>query len=152
MRTPIRPIPDAIARWMARLRWLRWLDAAVAWAGVWAVAMMALGQRSGNAPAMIALVVVGLGFALRPLRVRWRPITGWVGLAMSRNLRPGDRAWYVRAREASLVLVTGHHGIRLVITRPDLAGEESITVRRTRVLLLSADGPGPEQTPVTRRD
>ena len=152
MTTPIRPIPYAIASWMSRLRWLRWLDAVVAWAGVWVVAVAALGQGSGNAPAMIALVVVCLGFALRPLRVRWRPITGSVGLAMSRTLRPGDRAWYVRARDASLVLVTARHGIRLVITRPDLAGEESITVRRTRVLLLPADGPGAEQTPVIRRD
>jgi hypothetical protein len=124
---------------MSRLRWLRGLDAVVAWVGVWGVAMAALGGGSGNAPAMIALVAVGLGLVLRPLRVRWRPITGSVGLVVSRRLRPGDRAWYVRAREASPVLVTARHGIRVVITRPDLGGEEGITVRRTRVLLLPLD-------------
>jgi hypothetical protein len=124
---------------MSRLRWLRGLDAVVAWVGVWGVTMAALGGGSGNAPAMIALVAVGLGLVLRPLRVRWRPITGSVGLVVSRRLRPGDRAWYVRAREASPVLVTARHGIRVVITRPDLGGEEGITVRRTRVLLLPLD-------------
>jgi len=145
MRSPIRPIPHAIARWISRLRWLRWLDAVVAWASVWAVAVAALGRGSSDAAAIVPLVVVCLGFALRPLRVRWRPITGPVGLVMSRRLRSGDRAWYVRAREANLVLVTARHGIRLVIIRPDLGGEEGITIRRTRVLLVPVDGPGAEQ-------
>jgi hypothetical protein len=137
---------------MARLRWLRRLDAVVAWAGVWGVALAALGEGSGGPAAMIALLAVGLGLALRPLRVRWRPLTGALGLAMSRGLRPGDRAWYVRARDASLVLVTARHGVRLVITRPDLAGEEGLSVRRTRVLLIPLDGPGPGSTPQRWRE
>jgi hypothetical protein len=143
MRTPIRPIPSAVATWMFRVRWLRWLDAALAWGGVWVIAAAALSPASGNAAAVIALLAVGLGMMLRPLRVRWRPIAGAVSLAVSRELRAGDRAWYVRARDASLVLVTARHGVRVVVTRPDLGGDEAITVRRTRVLLLPADaGPG----------
>jgi len=31
MTTPIRPLPEDIERWIARARWLRALDAAVAW-------------------------------------------------------------------------------------------------------------------------
>jgi len=63
-----------------------------------------------------------------------------VGLAVSRGLRAGDRAWYVRSGEADLVLVTARHGARVVIARPDLADGEDLNVRRTRVLLLPAEG------------
>ena len=45
-------------------------------------------------------------------------------------------AWYVRDREADLVLVTARHGIRLVIAKPDLGSDESMSVRRTRVMRL----------------
>jgi len=140
MTTPIRPVPYPITRWVSRLRWLRWLDAAVAWTGVWVVATVALERGTGNAAAIVATVVVGLGALPRPLRVRWRPITGLVGIVVSRGLRPGDRAWYVRARAASAALVTARHGLRIVITVPDLPGEEGLSVRRTRVLLVPADG------------
>jgi len=139
MRSPIRPVPSAIARWHFRLRWLRWLDAAVAWLGLWAVATAVLGPGSGDAAAVIAAVSVGLGIALWPLRVRWRPISAAVTLRMSRGLKPGDRAWYIRARQTDLVLVTARRGLRVVIAWPDPAGEESMTVRRTRVLLLPDD-------------
>jgi len=86
-----------------------------------------------------SLTFLCLGILIRPIRSSWRPISGWVGLAMSRGLRPGDRAWYVRSREADLVLVTARHGARLVIVRPDLAYSEGLTVRRTRVLLIPAE-------------
>jgi len=76
---------------------------------------------------------------VRPLRTRWRPLSGWLGLAMSRSLHSGDRAWYVRTHQADLVLVTARHGTRLVLARPNLAQDESLTVRRTRVLVLPAD-------------
>jgi hypothetical protein len=140
MRTPIRPVPDAVARWMSRLRWFRWLDFAVAWAGLWAVAASVLGRESETAAGMVSLALLCLGLAIRPLRIRWRPITGAVGLMVSRSLFPGERAWYVRPRAVSLVLVTARHGSRLVIAQPDLAEDEGMSVRRTRVLLLPADG------------
>jgi hypothetical protein len=140
MRTPIRPVPDAIACWVSRMRWLRRLDLVVAWVGLWAVAASVLGLGFGVEAGMVSLAVLCIGLAIRPLRVRWRPITGWVGLMVSRRLLPGAHAWYVRRHEVSLVLVTARRGIRLVIARPDLADGEDMSVRRTRVLLLPAGG------------
>ena len=139
MTTPMRPAPELVASWMARVRWLRWLDVSVAWAGLWGIGAAVLGRGSAGEAAVVASILVGLGFVVRPLRTRWRPLSGWVGLAMSRGLHPGDRAWYVRPHQADLVLVTARHGARLVIARPDLAADEGLTVRRTRVLVLPAD-------------
>jgi hypothetical protein len=96
-----------------------------------------LGSERLEAAAVVAAVLVALGAFVQPLRVRWRPITGWIGLRISRGLRPGDRAWYLGASDASLVVVTARHGVRLVIVRPDLQ-DEGISVRRTRVFLLPA--------------
>jgi hypothetical protein len=119
--------------------WLRWIDALVAWAGLWCLMMILIGPGLASEAGVVALVLLCLALAVQPLRVRWRPITGWVGVSMSRDLRAGDRAWYIRAREADLVLVTARHGLRLVIARPEHASDETMSVRRTRVLLLPAD-------------
>ena len=73
------------------------------------------------------------------MRVRWRPLSGWAALRLSRGLRSGDRAWYLGAREPSLVVVTAHHGVRLVIARPDLGQDEGLSVRRTRVFLVPCE-------------
>jgi hypothetical protein len=135
----MRPVPDSVGRWLGRRRWLRWGDALVAWALLWSVSAVALGPERLEAAAVVALVLVGLGAGLQPLRVRWRPVTAWVGLRISRGLRPGDRAWYLGTRDARLVVVTARRGIRLVIVRPDLQ-DEGISVRRTRVFLLAAEG------------
>ena len=139
MTTPMKPVPELVARWMARVRWFRWLDALVAWAGLSGLGAAVLGRGLAGEAAGLALILVGLGFVVRPLRTRWRPLSGWMGLAMSRGLHPGDRAWYVRSHQADLVLVTARHGARLVIAAPNLAKDESLTVRRTRVLVLPAD-------------
>ncbi len=114
MTTPMNPVPALVARWMARVRWLRWLDACVAWAGLWCLGGAVLGRGLAGPAAGLALLLVGLGL--------------WV------------RAWYVRPHQADLVLVTARHGARLVIARPNLAEDEGLTVRRTRVLVLPADG------------
>jgi len=140
MTTPMRPVPDAVLRWIDRRRWLRWCDALVAWMLLGAVVAALLGETRLEAAAVVSLGFVVAGTRIQLLRVRWRPISGWVGLRISRGLRPGDRAWYVSPREASLVVVTGRHGVRLVIVRPDLGQDEGISVRRTRVFLLAADG------------
>ena len=136
MRAAPRPVPRAVLRWTSRLRWLRALDALAAWLCLWGVAGSLLGARPGALP---ALALLGVGLAVRPVRVRWRPVTGAVGLAVSRSLRPGARAWYVRARDADLVVVTARHGARLVIARSDLVSGEGMSVRRTRVVLLPAE-------------
>ena len=138
MTTPIRPVPSEVDRWISRAAWLRRIDAVVAWMGLWGALVSGLG--SARQAAVLAVALVGLGVAIRPVRVLWRPVSGWVGLAASRGLRPGDRAWYVRSHQADLVLVTARHGARLVIAMPDRDADEVLTVRRTRVLLLPADG------------
>jgi hypothetical protein len=94
-----------------------------------------------SAPAAVAsLIVVALGVLVRPLRVFWRPLSGSVGLVLSRRLQPEDRAWYVRSRHADPVLVTARNGARMRIATPDLEEpDEVLSVRRTRVLLLPAD-------------
>jgi hypothetical protein len=56
----------------------------------------------GGARPLLALVA--LLTAAPPLRVRWRPVSGLVGVLVSRPLRPGDQAWYVRSERADLVV------------------------------------------------
>jgi hypothetical protein len=138
MTTPMRPVPEGVLAWIGRRWWLRWCDALVAWGLLWVGCSWLLGPARSQAAAVVALALVGIGAWVHPLRVRWRPLSGWVGLRVSRDLRPGDRAWYV-AREASLVVVTARRGVRVVIARSDLVENEVITVRRTRVFLLAVD-------------
>src|SRR5512145_2520554 len=139
MTTPMRPVPHSVACWIPRRRWLRWADALLAWAVIWIGCAVVLWPARLEAAAVVALALLAGAGALQPLRVRWRPISGWMALRLSQSLRPGDRAWYLGAREATLVVVTAHHGVRLVIARPDLQ-DEGLSVRRTRVFLLAADG------------
>src|SRR2546422_6910286 len=96
MRGPLKPLPAAVARWTVTARILRWLDALAAWLGVWAGAALALPSASRESLALIAALVVALGALALPLRARWRPVSGVVGLAVSRRLSAGDQAWYVR--------------------------------------------------------
>ena len=112
-----------VERWMARARLLRWVDATVAWLLVLAI---------------LAAVLVALAALVTPLRVRWRPASGVAGLLVSRPLRPGDRAWYVRGERADLVIVTARHWLRVSIAAPELGAAESLSVRRTRVFVVPA--------------
>ncbi len=140
MRFTPRSAPQSVVRWISPVRWLRTLDAAIAWLCLWGAISSLLGLGSAQAALILAAALLGLGAVIRPVRVRWRPVTGSVGIAVSRGLRPGARAWYVREREADLVLVTARHGLRLVIAKPDLGRDEGMSVRRTRVILLPVDG------------
>lgn len=139
MTSPIRPLPHEVARFVSLAAWLRWCDAAVAWIVLWALLAWLLGPASPPA-AVASLVLVALGALLLPLRVVWRPVSGTVGLVLSRHLQPGDRAWYVRSHQADPVLVTARHGARMMIATPDPdEPDEVLSVRRTRVLLFPAD-------------
>jgi hypothetical protein len=139
MRSPLRPLPAAVARWTVTARVLRWLDALVAGFVVWAGGALALPDASREAVAILAALVVTLGALARPLRARWRPVSGPVGLVVSAPLVPGVEAWYVRPGDAERVLVTARHRTRVVIARLDGSGAEGLSVRRTRVLLVPAD-------------
>ena len=140
MRTPIKSLPQEIDHWIGRARWLRALDALAAWLILWAGISWVLPGFSRSGQAIVAAIVVATGMAIAPVRVRWRPVTGWIALMVSRPLRPGDRAWLVRRDGADLVLITARRGLRMVVARAQ-EGAEGITVRRTRVLLLPADSP-----------
>src|SRR3989442_9586134 len=139
MRSPLRPLPAAVARWTVTARLLRWVDALVAWLVVWAAAVMVLPQASPESVAALAALAVTLGALALPLRARWRPVSGVVGLAVSARLAPGAEAWYVRPGDAERVVVTARHRTRVVIARLDGAGAEGLSVRPTRVLPVPAD-------------
>ena len=138
MRTPIRPVPDFVARWKFRARVLRTLDVIAAWVILCLVVAQVISAPRGDL-ALIALVVVCACGVIAPLRTRWRPLSALVGVVVSRRLRPGIRAWYITGRQAEQVLVTGRHRLRVVIALPAHGAEEALTVRRTRVLLLPAE-------------
>jgi len=139
MRSPVRPLPPNVDRWVSRARWLRWLDALAAWLLVWAV--LALAQRTAppTATAIVAAMLVALAAFIAPLRRRWRPLGALISLSVSRALRPGDRAWLVLPRHVEPVIVTARRGLRLVVARPD-QGAEGMEVRRTRVLVVPPAG------------
>lgn len=136
MATPTTPVPTAVETWITRARYLRWLDALAAWLVLLAVAAELMSEEPGGIIAVSALALLVIGVMLRPLRLRWRPVSGWVGVAISRSLRPGQRAWFVRDGHADAVLVTGRRGLRLTIAAPNVGAEETLTVRRTRVFLI----------------
>jgi hypothetical protein len=140
MASPMKPLPMEVERWMGRLGRLRWADAAVAWLATWILVVAASEARPAPLALLSALVVAGLAWSLPPLRVRWRPVSAVVGVRMSRHVRPGSRAWYIRADAADLVIVTARRGVRVVIAGMTESRTEGFAVRRTRVLLIPAEG------------
>ena len=145
--TPIRPLPERIARWTTRARWLRWVDALVAWIVVEGLVVAMLSGLPPGGPVAIAGTLVAVLGLIPPIRRGWRPASGLVGLRLSRTLVPGDRAWYLRPGAADLVIVTGRQGLRLTIAAPGRGAAEGMSVRRSRVLLLSADERDRRATP-----
>jgi hypothetical protein len=135
----MRPLPMEVERWMGRLGPLRWADAAVAWMVTWIVVVAAAEARPAPVAMLAAVIVAALAWAVPALRVRWRPVSAAVGVRMSRHLRPGARAWYVRPDAADLVIVTGRRGLRVVIAGLGESRTEGFAVRRTRVLLMPAE-------------
>lgn len=123
--------------------WLRRLDAVAAWLLVWGVLAVVRPDVGAGVQAGAAAVAVGLLGAVPPIRVRWRPVSGPVGLWLSRRLAPGYRAWHVRPEGAELVIVTARRGLRLTVAVPGRGAAEGLSVRRTRVLVLGADEPAP---------
>jgi hypothetical protein len=134
--TPTTPIPTTVETWISRARYLRWLDALAAWLVLLAFVAELWPEQPGRIIALGSLALLAVGVMLRPLRLRWRPVSGGVGVAVSRSLRPGQRAWFVRDGLADAVLVTGRRGLRVSIAAPNVGAEETLSVRRTRVFLI----------------
>src|SRR5437016_3788908 len=73
MRSPLRPLPAAVARWAIAARLLRWLDALVAWLVVWTGAVVVLPHASAESHAILAALAVTLGARARARRLLSRP-------------------------------------------------------------------------------
>jgi hypothetical protein len=117
-------------------RRLRAADALAAWAALWLSARLALDVEPRLAALLAAVAVAALA-GIAPLRRRFRPVSGPVGLHVSRHLRPGAAAWFIHGDRAERVLVTGRRGFRLIVSPIGADGPaEGIEVRRTRVLVL----------------
>ena len=110
----------------------------MAWLTLWVVWTLSFPDGDRAVHGLLAAILTIAGSRVSWFRVRWRPVMGIVGLVVSRGLRPGDRAWYIRSEDAELVLVTACRRLRVVIARVQSAAE-GMSVRRTRVLLLPAD-------------
>jgi hypothetical protein len=134
--TPTAPVPTSVETWISRARYLRWFDAFAAWIVLLGLSAELLPEQPARIIALTSLVLLVIGVMLRPLRLRWRPVSGWVGVAVSRSLRAGQRAWYVRDGRADAVLVTGRRGLHLSIAAPNVGEAETLSVRRTRVFLI----------------
>jgi hypothetical protein len=138
MPTPAAPISALAETWIARARHLRWIDALAAWLVLCAIVTTLTPELPGRMIAITALGLLIAAIVIRPIRIRWRPISGWAAVAVSRPLRPGDRAWFIRDGTADLVLVTARRGLRMSISMPGLGEAETMRVRRTRVYLVPA--------------
>src|SRR2546428_857620 len=100
MTTPTRPVPVAVEQWIARSKYLRWIDGLSAWLVLVLLAVEAMPRQSIGPLALTSAGLLVLGVLLPPLRTRWRPISGWIGPAGSRSLRPRDPGWVVRGGRA----------------------------------------------------
>src|SRR2546430_9689477 len=96
MRSPLRPLPAAVARWAITARLLRWLDALVAWLVVWTGAVVVLPHASVESHAILAALAVTLGALALPLRARWRPASGPARPPRAARPAPPAPAWAVR--------------------------------------------------------
>src|SRR2546425_7354305 len=122
MRSPPRPLPAAVPRWAIAARLLRWLAALVAWLVVWTGAVVVLPHASAESHAILAALAVTLGALALPLRARWRPASGVVGLVLSARLAPRAPAGDVRPGGAERGPVTARPPARVVVARPHPAG------------------------------
>jgi hypothetical protein len=130
-------VPPSVERWVARARWLRWLDATAAVLAVWPLVALVL-DAPADAAAVLAVAVVALAAVVPSLRHRWRPVSALVSLSTSRGVRPGDVAWCIFDGRAERVIVTARRRLRLVVARPDQGPAEGVEIRRTRVPIVSA--------------
>src|SRR2546427_10163434 len=90
--SPTSPVPVVVERWLSRSRYLRWIDAGIAWLVLAVLAASVLPRSSAGAVALASaggLVLATVGPAPR---IRWRPLSGWVSPARSPPRRPAGPA------------------------------------------------------------
>ena len=140
MRSPVRAVPPNVERAATRARFLRAVDAVLAWLVGWAVVAVALDTATASTSAIVALVGVVLVALLGPVRRGWRPVSALASVSASRRLRPGDHAWLVLPERIEPVIVTARRGLRIVVASPH-QGSEGLSVRRTRILVVPSEPP-----------
>lgn len=140
MRSPVRAVPPNVERAATRARFLRAVDAVLAWLVAWAAVAVAVETASASTSAIVALLGVVLAALLGPLRRGWRPVSALVSVSASRRLRPGDHAWLVLPERIEPVIVTARRGLRIVVASPH-QGSEGLSVRRTRILVVPSEPP-----------
>jgi len=123
---------------MARARRLRWLDALAGWLILWLALTVWPGRLAPGPGALAALLALGILATMAPLRLRWRVVSGAVGLWMSRAIAVGDQVWCIGPGSAKRVIVTARHGARVTVAMAGGDAAEGVKVRRTRVLLVSS--------------
>jgi hypothetical protein len=141
MRSPVRAVPPNVERAVARVRWLRWVDALLTWLVAWGGVALAWETSMPSTSAIVALLAVTLAALPGSIRRRWRPVSALVSLWVSRRLKPGDHAWLVLDERIDRVIVTARRRLRLVVASPN-QGSEGIAVRRTRILVVPSSRPG----------
>jgi hypothetical protein len=137
MRSPVRSVPPNVEHAAARARWLRAIDAVLAWLVAWAAVGLAFETVTASASAIVAILGVVLVALVAPLRRGWRPVSALGSISASQALRPGDHAWLVLPDHIEPVIVTARRGLRLVVASPQ-QGSEGLSVRRTRILVVPA--------------
>lgn len=136
MRSPIRPIPESVQRWVVWGRMLRWVDALWGWLLLWFILTRFLPAVPAKSVALGALLVLGILAPVAPLRRHWRPVSGAVCMWTSRSVDVGDMAWLVGHASAERVIVTARRGTRMTVAIPGGDVTEGVRVRRTRVFVV----------------
>src|SRR5206468_10901588 len=93
--SPTSPVPVVVERWLSRSRYLRWIDAGIAWLVLAVLAASVLPRPSAGSIALASAVVLVLAAMVPALRARWPPVSGWVSPAGSPPLRRRGRACVV---------------------------------------------------------
>src|SRR5207249_10839610 len=94
--SPTSPVPVVVERWLSRSRYLRWIDAGIAWLVLAVLAASVLPRPSAGSIALASAVVLVLAPRVPAPRVRWRPVGGRVRPPVSRPLGPGEPAGVAR--------------------------------------------------------
>src|SRR5437667_419582 len=82
--SPTSPVPVVVERWLSRSRYLRWIDAGIAWLVLAVLAASVLPRPSAGAIALASAVVLVLATMVPALRVRWPPLSRGIRLARRR--------------------------------------------------------------------
>src|SRR3989442_2878866 len=76
--SPTSPVPVVVERWLSRSRYLRWIDAGIAWLILAVLAASVLPRSSAGAVAPAAAAVLLVAPLVPALPIPRRPLVGWI--------------------------------------------------------------------------